>query len=175
MHSIYKCTYERANGLSFMNFHTGSNLWREIAVKCAKDLGRTLDYLETRSDIDQKKLAYIGFSMGASEGVRLIALEPRLKVGLLLSGRAYEREWPAEVDPFNFAPRVRVPILMANGRHDFVVPLESSQIPLFQALGTPEKDKRHFIVDAAHGVLNQEIIRESLNWLDRYLGPVRTR
>ena len=64
---------------------------------------------------------------------------------------------------------------MVNGNRDFIFPLETSQLPLFRLLGTPEKDKRHLIQDAGHGPLNQEIIRESLEWLDRYLGPVRTR
>jgi hypothetical protein len=42
-------------------------------------------------------------------------------------------------------------------------------------IGTPEKDKRHLVVDGGHTPLNQEIIREMLGWLDRYLGPVKTR
>jgi len=41
-----------------------------------------------------------------------------------------------EVDPFNFAPRVRQPTLMLNGRYDFAFPVETSQLPLFQLLGT---------------------------------------
>ena len=40
-----------------------------------------------------------------------------------------------EVDPFNFAPRVTLPVLMLNGREDFTFPLASSQLPFFQALG----------------------------------------
>jgi tRNA A-37 threonylcarbamoyl transferase component Bud32/predicted esterase len=172
---IYKGTYERASGLTFMTFHIAGNLWREIAIENAKDLGRSLDYLETRSDIDRGKLAIYGFSMGASEGVRCMALEPRLKVGVLLHGGAYQHDWPQEVDPFNFAPRVFGPILMLNGKDDIIVPLEGSQIPFFQALGTPEQDKKHFVVDGGHGIITHEIIREALAWFDRYLGPVRTR
>jgi hypothetical protein len=53
--------------------------------------------------------------------------------------------------------------------------LEGSQIPLFQVLGTPENNKKHFVIEAGHGMMNQEVIKESLAWLDRYLGPVRTR
>jgi formylglycine-generating enzyme required for sulfatase activity/dienelactone hydrolase/predicted Ser/Thr protein kinase len=175
MYPIYKGTYERANGLSWMGYLKHTNLWREIAIDYAKDLWRSLDYLETRPEIDREKLAYCGFSMGAAEGPRLIALEPRFKAGLLLFGGAYEREWPPELDPFNYAPRTRVPILMVNGMYDIIFTLEASQIPLFQILGTPEQNKRHFVINAGHGPQNQECIREELNWLDRYLGPVRTR
>lgn len=64
---------------------------------------------------------------------------------------------------------------MVNGRYDFIFQLESSQVPLFRLLGTPEKYKRHFVIEAGHPALNQEVVREVLAWLDRYLGPVKTR
>jgi eukaryotic-like serine/threonine-protein kinase len=175
IHPIYKGTFERA--IDGFNFGKAKHdrVWREIAIDSAKDLGRSLDYLETRPDIDRQKLAYYGYSMGACEGPRLIALEPRFKAGVLIAGGAYERGWPAEIDPFNFAPHTRVPILMVNGMYDPFANLTSSQIPLFQMLGTPEKDKKHVVVEGGHMVFNEEVIRESLAWLDRYLGPVRIR
>jgi len=146
-----------------------------MALDIAKDLGRCLDYLKTRQDINQEKLAYYGCSWGACEGPRLLAIEPTLKAGLLLSGGAYGREYPVEVDPFNFAPHTRTPILMVNGKYDYAYPVDGSLIPLFEALGTPEKDKRYVLLEAGHGIINQEAIRLSLEWLDRYLGPVHTR
>ena len=36
-----------------------------------------------------------------------------------------------EADESNFAPRVRVPVLMINGNHDYVFPVESTQRPFF--------------------------------------------
>ena len=158
-----------------MTYVTHTNLWRETAIEFAKDFGRTIDYMETRQDIDREKLAFCGFSMGASEGPRLAALEPRVKTCVLLSGGAYERQWLPEVDPFNFATRVRMPVLMVNGKYDVVFPLDGSQIPLFKALGTAEKDKRHIVLEAGHGLMNQEVVRDILGWFDRYLGPVRTQ
>jgi dienelactone hydrolase len=175
MFPIYKGTYERLDGNSFENYVTYGDVWRDAAIKFAKDLGRSIDYLETRPEIDQDKLAYYGFSMGASEGPRLITLEPRIKAGLLFFGGAYEREWPAEIDSFNFAPHVQVPILMVGARYDAIFSLEASQVPLFKFLGTPEADKQHSVKDVAHGVLNADIIKEALEWLDRYLGPVKSR
>lgn len=35
----------------------------------------------------------------------------------------------------NFASRVKVPVLMINGRYDFEIPLETCQQPLFRWLG----------------------------------------
>jgi hypothetical protein len=53
--------------------------------------------------------------------------------------------------------------------------LESSQIPLFQLLGAAGADKRHLVVEGGHAAFNQDVVREALGWLDRYLGPVRAR
>jgi hypothetical protein len=49
----------------------------------------------------------------------------------------------------------------------------SSQLPFFLRLGTPEKNKRHVIYESGHDLPRKEMIRETLDWLDRYLGPVK--
>ena len=55
-----------------------------------------------------------------------------------------------EIDPFNYAPRVRLPVLMLNGRYDLVVPLESSARPMFRLLGTPSDNKLLRVYDSDH-------------------------
>jgi hypothetical protein len=65
---------------------------------------------------------------------------------------------------------------MVNGEADPMFPPESSQIPLFRLLGAAEGDKRRYVVKGAgHVAFNQDVIREVLAWLDKYLGPVKTR
>jgi len=44
---------------------------------------------------------------------------------------------------------------------------------MFRLLGTPEKDKRHALFDSGHVPPRNDIIRETLDWLDHYLGPAR--
>jgi hypothetical protein len=61
---------------------------------------------------------------------------------------------------------------LLSGRDDFEFPLETSQIPMFHLLGAPEKDKRHIVCDSGHIVPRLDMIKETLDWLDRYLGPV---
>ena len=63
---------------------------------------------------------------------------------------------------------------MINGRYDYFFPLNESQKPLFTLLGTPAADKRHVVLETSHDVtiLRQSVMRETLDWLDRYLGPV---
>jgi pimeloyl-ACP methyl ester carboxylesterase len=69
-----------------------------------------------------------------------------------------------------------MPVLMLNGRDDLISPVETSQLPLFRALGTPEHDKQHVLFDGGHVNLQfrLDLIGEILKWLDRYLGPVNT-
>ena len=78
-----------------------------------------------------------------------------------------------EVDPMNFASRVKVPVLMINGRYDFVVPLETCQEPMFRLFGVPDQDKRHVLFDTGHAPPQLPVMKEALNWLDHYLGPVK--
>src|SRR6185295_1624920 len=113
---------------------------------------RAVDYLETRPDIDAGRRAYYGLSWGAQLGPIAIALDPRIKAGVLLMGGLKSGKSAPEVDPFTFAPRVRVPILMLNGDQDFIFPLQTSQQPLFEGLGTPIADKRHVVYPGGHEI-----------------------
>jgi eukaryotic-like serine/threonine-protein kinase len=168
---VYKETYERRSGAEFT---VGNAAERDRVICWAKDLSRSVDYLESRPDIDRNRLAFAGVSLGAYYGPVLTAVETRFKASLLLAGGLIV-QWspPPEVDPFHFAPRNHVPTLMINGRNDFLAPLELSQAPLFRFLGAPVEHKRHAILAGGHTpVHHQEIIRETLDWLERYLGPV---
>jgi eukaryotic-like serine/threonine-protein kinase len=149
---------------------------RERALKWSMDLGRSVDYLATRPDIDITRLAFYGVSTGAAQGPRLIAVDPRFKTAVLASGGLHDDD-PPEVDPYNFAPRVHVPVLMLNGRDDFIFPMRTHQVPLFEALGTPESDKVFRSYGGGHANLltRPELIGEILNWFDKYLGAARSR
>jgi hypothetical protein len=99
-----------------------------------------------------------------------------LKASIWLGGGFPSRTLPPEADPLNFAPRVKMPVLMVNGKQDFMRPLEIAQTPVMKLLGTPEKDKRHALLEGGHLPPKlQEVIREVLDWLDRYLGTVRLK
>jgi len=148
---------------------------RDRILKWYKDLARSIDYLETRPDIDLGKLGYLGVSMGAAHGPIFAALESRLATCVFLNGGMYLRESLPESDQLNFAPRVKMPVLMLNGRYDFIFPVETSQRVLFRLLGTPAAHKRYVLLNGSHDFGNQEMDakREMLQWLDRYLGPVK--
>jgi len=52
-------------------------------IQQIKDFRRCVDYLETRQDIDGKKLAFYGISWGGRFGAIIPAVEPRLKASVL--------------------------------------------------------------------------------------------
>jgi predicted esterase len=164
---VYDGSYERWRPAPEL---TGAELLRHDRVGAAhrrQDLGRTIDYLETRRDIQSDRLFYLGFSRGAAAIVH-VALEPRLKGAILVSGGA--ARLPPETYAPNYAPRMTIPILMLNGRYDHVFPVETSQKPLFAFFGTPPADKRHVIYDAGHFPLpRNEWIPEALAWLEKYV------
>jgi hypothetical protein len=175
---LLKGTFERDDSTFSITWsrvydHPESNYFRDISVEWVKDVSRTVDYLETRDDVQSEKLAFYGISWGPQMAPIVLAVEPRIRVASLYVGGlvTWSSFYPLpEVDPFNFLPRVSVPVLMLNGRYDNVFPFETSQKPFFDLLGTPLEHRRHYLSDYAHSVPRDELIRETLAWLDRYLG-----
>jgi dienelactone hydrolase len=105
-------------------------------VQQVKDFRRSLDYLETRPDIDSKKLAYLGFSLGGTLGAIIPAVEERLKVSVLIAA-GFQGAARPEADAVNYVTRVRIPTLVLNGKYDTFFPIEKSANPMFDLLGTP--------------------------------------
>jgi pimeloyl-ACP methyl ester carboxylesterase len=169
VYPIYKETYERR----FVHaFPSGD---ADLPIYWYKDAARTLDYLDTRPDIDKSRIAYLGVSMGSADGVIVATLlQNRLKTIVFLDGGYFLQQPPPGIDQADFVPRIKKPVLMVNGRYDYTFPLETSQEPLFRMLGTPAAEKSHIVLDTPHDVSQQRatLIREVLSWLDRYLGRV---
>jgi eukaryotic-like serine/threonine-protein kinase len=148
---------------------------RERSVAISKDLCRAVDYLESRKEFDATRLAYMGLSFGAAQGVVWSTVEERFRTVIYVDGGFYFTPRLPEVDALNFAPRMRRPVLMLSGRYDFTFPLETSKLHMFRLMGTPEKDKKHVVFDTAHDVTikRSQFVKEVLDWLDKYLGTVR--
>jgi dienelactone hydrolase len=171
LYPIYKSTYERTDDMG-SDYPDETALYRDHVIMWAKDLSRSIDYLETRSDIAADKLAYYGFSWGGSLSPILLAVEKRLKVGVLyVSGLVFQRSKP-EVEPIHYLPRVTQPVRMINGAQDFFFPYSTSQKPLYDLLGTPSDDKDLFVYPRGHIVPRAVLVEKTLDWLDTYLGPV---
>ncbi len=150
----------------------GPNAQREWTIQFAKDVRRSVDFLESRPDIQRGGVSYYGLSVGGTFASLFLALEPRFKAGVLVGGGLFGDEAPPEADVLNFAPRVTLPVLMLNGRLDFQIPFETLQKPMFRLLGSAESDKRQILFETGHLPPVQDLMRETLNWFDRYVGPV---
>ncbi|MHC4573034.1 MAG: protein kinase domain-containing protein [Planctomycetota bacterium] len=176
VYPIYKGTYERrTEDIIGLREAPITISYRDWTVQLSKDLRRSIDYLETRDDIDIGKLAYFGLSWGAALGPIMMATEDRFKAGIFLIGGLYSGERHPAADAANFAPRVKVPTLMINGRDDYFFPYEMSQKPLFNLLGTPLGKKRHIVYPGGHSATweyRPKCQKNILDWLDHYLGPV---
>src|SRR5699024_3376040 len=108
-------------------------------------------------------------------GTILLATEPRIKAGVLISGGIqlfYDTLHPM-TDIVNYAPRITTPVLMLNGRYDHSFPYESSQRRLFELLGTPAADKAHVVYESGHiNYPENGLPRDVGRWFDKYLGAV---
>jgi dipeptidyl aminopeptidase/acylaminoacyl peptidase len=176
MWPIYDGTFERARGDIRGGYAREDRIYRTYAIRWAQDFMRAVDYLETRSEIDTIKLAYLGNSWGSQNAPAILSVDRRITAAVLwLAGLPMQRSLP-EVDPINFVGHVRAPVLMISGQYDYIYPVELSQRPLFNLLGTAPADKRHVVIPGmGHGTAanRNDLIRETLAWLDKYLGPVQ--
>lgn len=167
LYPIYQDTYDRRVKYLLPN---GSRSI-QLTVDWYKDAARSLDYLATRHDIDNSRLAYLG----AAHGVPIVTLlQDRLKAIVFLDGGYFLGPAPPGGDQADFAPRIKKPVLMVNGRYDYIFPLDKAQNPMFDMLGTPAADKSHVVLDTPHDVTEsrQQLTHMVLAWLDRYLGRV---
>ncbi len=172
LYPVYKGTFERADAaLGPIHLGDDSHLYAEWMIQLVKDLKRSIDYLETRQDIDADKIAYYGMSWGAKYGAIIPAVEERLGASVLVAGGLTGLGRP-EVNQLNYITRVKTPTLMLNGRYDTIFPYETSIKPMFDLLGTPVEHKELKVFESDHIVPMNDFIRETLAWLDRYLGPV---
>jgi DNA-binding winged helix-turn-helix (wHTH) protein len=170
---VYKATFERQDGLH-SNLPSESVVYKDHVVMWVKDVGRTIDYLQTRKDMRADRIAYLGVSWGGSLGSILPAVEKRIRVVVLnVAGLNMEQALP-EADQINYLPRVVQPVLMLNGEHDSYFPLETAQKPFYRLLGTPQANKKMIVYSSAHLVPRVEFMKETLAWLDEYLGPAQS-
>ena len=157
LYPVYQGTYERRKAAL-----SGPAAARDLALQWAKDFFRAIDYLETRKEVDIDRLAYYSLSMGAFFGPIPVALEPRIKAAVFASG-GLRFNTPPEVHPSNFMPRVKVPVLLINGRDDFQVPLEHQQ-RFLELLGTPKEHKQLVSLEGGHVPIDQRgMIRHVLD------------
>jgi dienelactone hydrolase len=176
IYPIYKGTYERGDD-TYVRLHLEQNSRQHVdfMIKVIQDFKRTIDYLETREDIDKEKIAYYGFSWGGKYGNVVLAVEDRVKISILhlagLTNPLWDYELHQLMDPFNYVSRVKIPTMILSGEFDVSFPYDLVVKPMYDLLGTPDEHKLTLKFPSDHNIPKNDLIRESLKWLDKYLGP----
>src|SRR4030095_5858472 len=84
VYPVYKGTFERGGGPAMQNLSPEQS--RDWTFQYVKDVSRTIDYLETRREVDRKKVAFYGYSWGARIGSIVGAVENRIQAMILAHG-----------------------------------------------------------------------------------------
>ncbi len=171
----------------------------EVMRQAAMDVRCMVDWLSRRPEVDARRIAVAGFSLGGTVGALVYVVEPRLGAAALVGGggRPAELVWHSgilaatrrrlerqgvglddlrvimrPVDPCTYAtPERGRHVLLINARHDWVVPTQCTAA-LWKALGRPKiiwLNSGHFSMFAHPDKLN----REMLNWLLVQFGMAR--
>ena len=95
---IYKSTFERGDGLKNDDSQHDAS-YRDHMIMWSKDVGRSVDYLESRPDIAKDKIGYIGLSWGAELAPLFLAVEPRISLGMICTsaGSTCSRRCPKRI------------------------------------------------------------------------------
>jgi dienelactone hydrolase len=169
---VLKGYIERLRPAGFVGPDPTTAEHRDKIVNWITDLRRGLDYLETRNDIDAKKISFFGPSSGASVGIILAAVDRRYaSIFFASSGiRKSNTLRIAEANVINFAPHIRGPILLLQGRYDEILTWKTEAEPLYKLLSEP---KRLILHDGGHAPTFELFATTIHRWLDETLGPVK--
>ncbi len=124
---------------------TGQDRVEQIQI--VKDLQRAVDVLRARPNVDDDRIAFLGFSWGSATGALFVGIEQRLKTAVLVVGHGgqvshatgpdgfkYIAPLPcatrvawiramAPIAPVRFVGFANVPILLQNGMTDALIPV----------------------------------------------------
>jgi len=141
-----------------------AELWICFVRQGVIDLRRTLDAMVELPEIDARRIAYAGFSLGTILGVPLCAEDTRIKAAALAIGGG--GAGPVASDPVahisRFAPR---PILFVNATRDETIPRESAE-----ALHEAARDPKEVLwFDCTHSELPGVALKAIWRFLERHL------
>lgn len=139
--------------------------FRGMLIQSIVDCRRAIDYLETRSDIDESRIGVLGYSLGAMETFALTALDTRVKVAVACVppiGHLDRMGFSPSILPQTFAHELKDrPFLMLMGRQDpFSTEAEARRIHEL----IPASNKKLMFFDSGH-VLPVEYVSHAAKWL----------
>lgn len=140
-------------------------LWGDLARQAVGDLQTTLAALSARPEIDETRVGYAGFSLGAILGASFCASTPQVSAIALALGGAGMAPSPHDAGDViaAIAPR---PILFVNTREDERIPRERAE-----ALHAAARDPKEVVwFDGGHGDLPGAALKRIWQFLAPELG-----
>jgi uncharacterized protein len=162
---------------------------RAEQIQVVKDLQRAVDVLRSRPNVDDDRIAYVGFSWGGATGALFVGIERRLETAALVVGHggqvshatgpegfkhiaslscARRVAWiraMAPIEPLRFVGHANIPLLLQNGTLDNLIP--NPDAAELHAAAPQTKEVRWY--DAGHN-LNQQAVADRLKWLQEKIG-----
>lgn len=171
---IPKGTPERKWEYGDEKTNKSSKLFRDRVIRWVIEQRILLDYLNSRSDIDASKIAYIT-TANDYDGFIVPGVDNRFKCNIIIANGIYEedqKKLPAEINPVNFLPRYKAPTYVMHGKYDEAVYFSSSVIPAYNLLPEPKKLEALNTTHVPPLAMRVPLINK---WLDEYLGRVRIK
>ncbi len=164
VYPIYQGCYERWVKSPSEHFQVDAASAQASWIQCIQDAMCTLDYLETRDDVNPDRIIGLGFSIGADKLITTLAIDSRFDRAILLSVgyHNWQKDRPI-IDAFQYTPHIDLPVLLVTGIHDNLYTYENSQIPLFKDLASQEK--RHVLMEGGHVPEIGEVVTHVDRWL----------
>ena len=155
----------------------GARANSKLEQEAVKEVRRAVDYLQSRDDVDDDKIGYVGWSAGARMGALISGVEHRIKAFDLIAGgaapvSAYVQNAPVDLqdelrtilestDPIHFVALAKPSeLLFQDGKQDEIVPEEA----LKQLAGAGSEPKEVRWYDSGH-VPNTNMWEDSRSWL----------
>jgi dienelactone hydrolase len=156
---------------------------RDVYIQMVVDLRRGVDLLTSRTEVDAKRIGFVGLSLGAHMGGILSGVEKRIKAFVLMGGLAtiterlrrnnkdgkldHDIEVLSPVDPIHYVSHAKPSALFFQfARRDRFI-TEQQAIEYQQAGSEPKLVKWY---DTGHELNDLEALRDRAEWLRKEIG-----
>jgi dienelactone hydrolase len=170
------------------------DLDRKTRINTVIEMRRAIDLLLTRTVVDPNRIGYIGHSFGAQWGAILAAVDPRIKVAVLMAGAAEEADLLlrsdnprladlraslpkgqldtylstlADLDAINYV-RFAQPIPLLLQFANFEQYFDRASMERYAAAATEPKTVLFY--DSAHDLNDPQALKDRGDWLAKRLG-----
>ncbi len=135
--------------------------------KWVQETHQVVSYLKESTMPVGDKIGWLGLSYGAINTMPVLALTEALEGAILMSGNLPNFYESAFADAINYLPRIKMPVLLLNGKYDTIVSSEQALLDKrMEFLGTSPKEKTQIIYEAGHVQFPKHLVEEDVfAWL----------